>query len=120
MNMYLDDNRTDKSLAGLLRKAGHTVVIPADVGLSGRSDARHLEHAVRNGLVMLTADRRDFGDLHEVVLASGGHHPGILVVRYDNNPAHTMRPKHVVMAMQKLEQAGIDPRDQLIVLNHWR
>ncbi len=120
MNLYLDDNSTDKSLAGLLRKVGHTVVIPADVGLSKRSDACHQEYAVANGLVMLTADCDDFDELHKLVLTAGGSHPGILIVRYDNDPTRDMKPKHIVTAIRKLEQAGVDPRDQLIILNQWR
>ena len=30
MNLYFDDNRADRRLAALLRREGHTVVIPAD------------------------------------------------------------------------------------------
>jgi predicted nuclease of predicted toxin-antitoxin system len=120
MNIYLDDNRTDRSLAGLLRKVGHRVVIPGDVGLSGRSDACHLEHAIRNRLVMLTADRRDFKDLHELVLTSGGSHPGILVVRFDNDPKRDMKSKHIVAAIGKLERSGVAIVNQTVVLNQWR
>jgi hypothetical protein len=35
----------------------------------------------------MTRDHEDFADLHDLVLAVGGHHPGILVVRFDNDPA---------------------------------
>jgi predicted nuclease of predicted toxin-antitoxin system len=120
MNLYVDDNLTDPNLAGALRKAGHVVVRPADVQRSGASDARHLECAILRGLVVLTADRRDFWDLHDVVRVCGGHHPGILIVRFDNDRMRDMKPKHIVRAIANLEKAGIDPRDQLIVLNHWR
>ena len=91
-----------------------------DVQLSGATDARHFEHAIRNGLIVLTADRRDFWDLHDVVQTSGGHHPGIFVVRFDNDPTRDMRPKHIVRALGRLEQAGLTLGDQVTVLNHWR
>jgi hypothetical protein len=120
MTIYLDDNRTDKSLIALLRKAGHVVVIPADVGLIGRSDACHLEYAIRHILVTLTADHEDFADLHQLVLTAGGNHPGILVVCYDNDPKHDMKPKHVVTAVGKLERSGLELANELIILNHWR
>lgn len=120
MNIYLDDNRTDKSLTGLLRKVGHLVVIPADAGLSGRSDACHLEYAIRHRLAVLTADRRDFADLHQLVLTAGGSHPGILVVRYDNDPKHDMKPKHIVAAIAKLETSGMSIVNEIVVLNQWR
>jgi len=120
MNLYLDDNRVDARLHGLLRKAGHTVVRPADAQLSGASDARQLEHAIRNGLAVLTADRLDFWELHGLVLAAGGHHPGILFVRFDNDRSRDMRAHHIVRAIGKLERSGIPTVDRVIELNRWR
>jgi predicted nuclease of predicted toxin-antitoxin system len=120
MNLYVDDHLTAPGLAGALRRPGHTVVRPTDAQRSGATDARHLEYAILQGLVVLTADRRDFWDLHDVVRASGGHHPGILIVRFDNDRTRDMKPKHIVRAIGNLEQAGIDLRDQITVLNHWR
>ena len=120
MNLYLDDNLTEKALAELLRKAGHTVVVPADAGLSGESDPCHLEYAIRNDLVVLTADRSDFTDLDRLLNTAGGRHPGILIVRYDNDPKHDMKPKHMATAIAKVEAAGIPLENQTTVLNHWR
>ena len=120
MNLYLDDNRADPRLAALLRRNGHTVIVPTDVGLSGRSDARHLDHAVRTILAVLTADREDFRDLHDLVLNSGGSHPGILVIRFEDDPKKNMKPKHVAAAIARLERSGLPVRDQIIVLNQWR
>jgi predicted nuclease of predicted toxin-antitoxin system len=120
MNLYLDDNRASAPLANLLRKAGHHVLQPADVNLVGASDPRHLEHAIRSQRAVLTADRRDFWDLHELVLTSGGSHPGILLVRYDNDPTRDMKAKHIVTAIGKLERVGLDLHNQVVVLNQWR
>ncbi len=120
MNIYLDDNISDRTLAALLVRAGHRVIRPADLGLTGETDIRHLTRAVREKLVILTADPRDFRDLHELVLESGGTHPGILLVRYDNDAKRDMKAQHVVRAIRKLEQAGVDPNTHLIILNQWR
>jgi predicted nuclease of predicted toxin-antitoxin system len=120
MKVYLDDNLAAQLLATLLQKAGHDVVRPVDVGLAGASDARHLEHAIRHGLVALTRDRDDFRELHQLVLTAGGTHPGLLVVRYDNDPTRDMKPRHIVSAIRNLEQAGYDLTNQLEILNHWR
>ena len=120
MNIYLDDNRADRKLAGLLGKAGHAVILPSTVGLAGVSDARHLEHAIRNGFAVLTADREDFWELHQLVLTSGGTHPGILVVRYENDPKRDMKPKHIVTAVGKLASSGMVTTNQVVVLNQWR
>jgi hypothetical protein len=54
MNLYLDDDSAKASLVTLLKKAGHQVAIPADAGLSGVSDPRHLTHTVQINWVMLT------------------------------------------------------------------
>jgi hypothetical protein len=63
MRIYLDDNFADHAMAGALRKAGHEVFRPVDFGLGGASDARHLERAVRESLILLTKDWNDFLEL---------------------------------------------------------
>lgn len=120
MNLYLDDNRTDRALAGLLRSRRHGALLPADAGLAGASDVRHLTYAIRQNLVVLTADCDDFEDLHTLVQTAGGEHPGILLIHYDNDPTRDMRPKHIVAAIGKLERSGMDLANQIVVLNHWR
>jgi predicted nuclease of predicted toxin-antitoxin system len=120
MNLYLDDNIDDTLLATLLAKAGYTVVRPADANLTGAPDPRHLDYAIRESRLLMTRDHEDFQDLHELILMASGIHPGILVVRYDNDVTRDMKPKDIVTAIRKLEQAGLDPTNQLIVLNHWR
>ena len=120
MRIYLDDNLAALALAGLLQKAGHDVVRPIDAGLVGAGDARHLEHAVRHGLIAMSSDSGDFEDLDRLILTCGGRHPGILVVRYENDPKRDMKPKHIAAAVGKLERSGTALRSQVVVLNHWR
>jgi predicted nuclease of predicted toxin-antitoxin system len=76
MKLYLDDNAADRRLVALLRKEGHTVTIPGDVGQAGATDPRHILQAVRTGCLILTNDYADFTDLHDLVIGSGGGHPG--------------------------------------------
>jgi predicted nuclease of predicted toxin-antitoxin system len=120
MKIYLDDNLADKALVGLLGKAGHVVVRPAEADLGGKSDALHLEYAIRAGLVVLTSDRGDFADLHQLVQTSGGSHPGIFLVCFDNDQVRDIKPKHFPAAITKLESAGVTLVNQIIVLNQWR
>jgi predicted nuclease of predicted toxin-antitoxin system len=120
MKIYLDDNRAGKGLAAFLRKLGHTVVLPADVGLNGASDVRHLTYAVRAGLAVLTADSEDFKDLHALLRSAGGTHPGILLILSDNDPKHAMKPKNIHAALNKLEQSGLSIVGEVVVLNQWR
>ncbi len=107
MNLYLDDNSVKAGLANLLRRAGHHVTLPADLGRAGASDPRHLATCATNELVLLTRDHDDFLDLHDLVQATHGRHAGILVVRADNNPARDMKDRDIVRAIAKLEAAGV-------------
>ncbi|HMC63795.1 MAG TPA: DUF5615 family PIN-like protein [Gemmataceae bacterium] len=120
MNLYLDDDSAGRRLAGILGKAGHTVVIPAQVGTAGSSDPRHLLYAIDHSLVLITHNHEDFMDLHDLVVRSGGSHPGILSVRRDNDPRRDMKPRDVVRALGRLQAASVPLSNQAYVLNHWR
>lgn len=120
MRLYLDDDSIGKKLIGLLRKAGHDVQVPADVGLRGRSDAVHLRHCVNDSRVCLSANYQHFQELHELVLDAGGHHAGVLVVRYDNDSSRDPKPRDVVRAIGKLTASGAAIADHYHILNHWR
>ena len=120
MNLYLDDDSASPLLATLLRNNGHDVVLPRDVAMAGEPDAVHLTYAIREGRACLTKDRRDYWILHSLVMTSHGHHPGIIVVRKENNPARDMSPKGIVNAIRKLEAAGVPIADEYVILNQWR
>ncbi|MBC8874275.1 MAG: DUF5615 family PIN-like protein [Planctomycetes bacterium] len=120
MNLYLDDDSVKAHLVALLRRAGHDVQIPWEVGMSGSSDARHLERAARQGLVILTRNYADFLELHDVVQATEGRHPGIIVVRFDNDSTRDLTDRGIVVAIGKLEASGIPIANELHILNHWR
>jgi hypothetical protein len=121
MRLYVDDDSVNAALIRLLRRDGHDVQVPADVGLAGRSDQAHLAHAIRERRAILTRNFGDFDDLHDLVVsAAAGHHEGILVVRYDNNPRNNMSPGDIARAVRNLENAGVPIADSLHELNHWQ
>jgi predicted nuclease of predicted toxin-antitoxin system len=120
MNLYLDENIGDDQLAAMLVKASHSAVRPFEVGLAAASDPRHLKYAIEQHAVLLTKNHDDFEDLHNLVTTSGGNHPGILVVRMDNDPRRDMQPKHIVAAIGKLRRAGVSLVGQFFILNAWR
>ena len=120
MRLYLDDDSVNPLLARLLRNAGHDVQFPRDVSLSGEPDSVHLTHAIKDACVLLTKNYRDFEQLHNLVAAAQGHHPGILVVRQDNDPKRDLSPRGIVRAITKLEAAGIPIPDSYHILNQWR
>lgn len=120
MKLYLDDNASKGLLATLLRKAGHSTVVPSDVGRVGVSDPQHLMHAAKAQFVLLTRDYEDFLDLHDLVQVTQGQHPGIVAIRSDNDPTRDMKDRDIVRAIGKLERAGVPIANEFHVLNHWR
>src|SRR5205814_850229 len=91
MKLYLDDNLADPALIGRLTKAGHNVVRPADVALTGASDARHLEHAIFDNRTQMTCDSDDFKDLHRLIVTACGRRP-----RPWSEPSPTRMPTGLV------------------------
>ncbi|HEV3003867.1 MAG TPA: DUF5615 family PIN-like protein, partial [Pirellulales bacterium] len=118
--LYLDDDSAAPLLARLLRQAGHDVQLPRDVSLASEDDAVHLRHAVRDDRSLLTGNYRDFLNLHNLVIEVQGHHPGILVVRRDNDPKRDLTATGIVRALGKLAAANIPLLSQYIILNQWR
>jgi hypothetical protein len=106
MRLYLDDDIAAVLLGQLLRQAGHDVQRPVDVHMAGEDDLRHLAHAVREQRVLLSRNHDDFENLHDLVAAVGGHHPGILIVRKDNNPKRDLSFHGIVRAIANLLAAG--------------
>ena len=120
MNLYLDDDTAAALLVKLLRKAGHDVRLPSDVGLAGQPDPAHLARAIRDGRVCMTKNYNDYWLLHALIVQAKGSHPGIVVIRQENNPTRDLTPKGIVAAIGKLESAGVPIASEYIVLNHWR
>ena len=120
MRVLADENMSSRRLAARLQAAGHDVVLATDVGLVAVSDARVMAWAAGEGRPVLTRDHEDFADLHDLVMAVRGHHPGILVVRFDNDPRHNLTERAIATALGNLESAGVMVADRIHVLNHWR
>lgn len=120
MNIYVDQDSVAKELIKLLRKAGHDLLIPNDIGMSAATDPEHFLRSIGEGRALITKNHKDFAVLHELITISGGHHPGILAIRQDNDRNRDLTPKGIVTAIRKLEAAGVPIADQFIILNHWR
>jgi hypothetical protein len=120
MRLYLDDDIAGQRLTQLLGKAGHDVRVPAQVGLSGADDAVHLTRAILEDRVCLSRNHRHFENLHNLIAQAKGHHPGICIVRSDNNPRRDLSNGGIVRAIGKLLSASVPIIDQFIILNHWR
>src|SRR5690348_7383293 len=120
MKLYLDEDSIAAVLVGMLRKAGHDVEVPSEAGMASAADAEQLTHSIRAGRVMLSGNDKDMRRLHLLVLEARGRHPGIVLVRYDNDARRDMTPRGIVTALAKLQAAQPDLSNTLIVLNQWR
>ena len=120
MRLYLDDDIVDPRLIRFLEQAGHDVQIPAEASMRGWADAVHLTHAIRNARIVMSHNRNDFRQLHDLIIAASGHHPGILIAAKDNDPTRDMTLRGIVHAIGKVVASGIPVADDFIVLNQWR
>jgi hypothetical protein len=103
-----------------LRRAGHDVQLPDEVGLGGRSDAVQLTYAIHERRAIMTRNFGDFEDLHNLLAEAQGHHSGILVLRRDDDPKRNMSQRDIARALSNLEAAGVPIADQYIILNQWQ
>jgi hypothetical protein len=68
----------------------------------------------------MTRNTDDFEDLHELIMAAGGRHPGLILVYFDSDPRQRLNDGAIAGALSKLETSGVPVADGLHVLNHWR
>jgi predicted nuclease of predicted toxin-antitoxin system len=120
VRLLVDENMSSRRLAALLQAAGHDVVLATNVGLVSVNDARVFAWAVAEQRPVLTRDHEDFAALHDLVVAVGGDHPGILVVRFDNDPRSNLSERGIVTALANRGSVGVAIDDRIHVLNHWR
>lgn len=78
--LYLDDDTGLRALRFQADEAGLVVVRSDDVGMRGASDEAHLRFAAKQGMVLVSCNRRDFQRLHGLWIARGETHAGIFVV----------------------------------------
>jgi hypothetical protein len=120
MRIYLDEDIASALLSQLLRRAGHDVLLPPDLGLGGEPDAVVLRTAIREERVILSRNYRDFENLHLLVLEAQGRHRGILVECFDDDPKNNMTPKEIVRAVGNIEASRISLVNEYQILNHWQ
>lgn len=120
MRFLIGENLSSPRLASRLRAQGHDPTLAGDAGLLSLNDPRVLIWAIGQGLPVLARDADDFRDLHDPVVAASGHHPGMLIVRFDADPRHNLSDRQIGLAITRLESAGVPIVDHIHVLNRWR
>jgi predicted nuclease of predicted toxin-antitoxin system len=120
MKLLIDENMSWLRLGARLRTDGHDVVLVQDAGLLGVSDPELFAWAISQDRVVLSRDRKDYLNLHHLIMVAQGHHPGVLLIRFDANARHNMSERAIATAVGKLAASGIAVADQVHFLNHWR
>jgi predicted nuclease of predicted toxin-antitoxin system len=120
MNLFIDEDSVQTLLVRLLGQAGHDLITSLDVGLGGHADAMRLIRAIRENRVLLSHNHDDFEDLHLLIKEAKGSHPGIFIIRKDNDPARDMSPRGIVHAIDKFSKSGAPLVNEFVILNHWR
>jgi predicted nuclease of predicted toxin-antitoxin system len=83
------DEMYPPTLAAALRATGLVAVTINEEGLAGRSDPEVVAAAAASGYVLLTENVADFARLANERVASGNHHPGVLIAlssRFSRRP----------------------------------
>ncbi len=120
MRIYLDDDSVGNTLVRQLRQSGNDVRLPIEIGLAGAHDATHLQFAIKESRTLLSRNHDDFEAIHNLVMEVHGHHFGILMVRFDNNPKRDLDARGIVRAVRRLQAANIPVANQFLFLNQWR
>jgi predicted nuclease of predicted toxin-antitoxin system len=115
LKLLIDEDSQAKLLVLFLKRAGHDVLTPNEVGLGGFSDDVVLDYGRSQNRLILTHNCDDFELLHEV----NPNHPGIMVIYRDANRATNMDYKAIVRAISNLEAANVPLANQFISLNQW-
>ena len=77
---FLIDEDMPRSVAVVLRQAGHAAEDVRDVGLRGRGDQEIFDYAQAQGAILITADK----GFSNILRFPPGTHAGIVVVRVPN------------------------------------
>jgi hypothetical protein len=79
-----------------------------------------LTFAIREDRVCITRNITDFKALHELIMESGGSHPGIFAVYSDNNQRRDLKSNHIVKAIGNITAILSSTRNHFLRLNEWR
>lgn len=99
-SFYLDED-VSPVYAVELEKIGCEVSTATQSDRTGKSDADQLAYSIERGAVLITHNVKDFGKLSKLVLASGGHHPGIIGIHQLDRRG---RPRRLNEAVRKLTE----------------
>jgi predicted nuclease of predicted toxin-antitoxin system len=111
---FLVDEDLPRSLARVLRSAGHDALDVRDIGLRGRPDQEVFSAAQDRDAVLVSGDR----GFANIITYPPGSHAGIVVAHFPNEiPTNTFNTQ-ILSAVQSLEEMEI--RGNLVMIEPGR
>jgi predicted nuclease of predicted toxin-antitoxin system len=104
------DEMYPPALADALGIVGIEAVTVNEEDLGGRSDPEVLAAAVEGGYVLLTENVADFARLATEQLASGKHHPGVLIALSSRFSRRPQGMSAIAAAVRALADEHLDDR----------
>lgn len=112
--LYLDEDLCRHQLIGALRSRGFDVLTSFEAGMNGRSDDSQLAFAASHGRLLLSANARDFAQLHRDWVAQGKIHAGIILV-----PQQRYSPGEIVRRLLRASTGGAEKTSGLFYLSNF-
>ena len=115
VRLYLDEDAMRASIVRALRARHVDVATALEANLIGCPDEEHLACATGQGRVLFSFNRGDFAQLHQMYLAGGRHHAGIVI---SDQLATGVIPRRLLRLLNALSPAEM--HDRLEYLSRWR
>ena len=110
MASFLADENLGRTTVAALRREGLDVIAIEDVGLRGATDNEIFEHAVSNGLVLVTGDL-DFSNVHRFPV--GSHH-GVVIHRFPMSFPRDGLARELALVLRSLSEEEL--RGSLVII----
>lgn len=112
---YFDDDVGAKPVVAQLLARTIDVIRSTDVGMRGKSDAEHLAYAAVHHRTLITANRRDFLNLHWEWLSAERSHSGIVIMKQRVSTGDQIRALTLMSASVEPDRMA----DRLEYLSDW-
>jgi hypothetical protein len=100
------------ALTSGLQAAGIEAATVSALGLTGHTDADVFASAVAEGYVLLTEDVGDFTRIAAEYIATGDHHPGLLIAL---SSRFSRRPAGIAILVAAIKAIAHEPLDDRVV-----
>lgn len=104
IRLFIDEDSMDSRFIGALRARGVDVTTAGEIGTTGFGDKEQLLLATENQRVLYTFNVGDFCQLHNVFVAEGKTHAGIIISSQRYSVGEQMRRVLKLMALKTAEK----------------